>query len=49
MDMLFQLLGVKVVEVLKSKYTDINGKEIKVNDGNTFIQIIPVTTQIELS
>lgn len=33
----------------KTKYTDINGKEIKVNDGNTFIQIIPVTTQIEIS
>ena len=33
----------------KTKYLDETGNEIKVNDGNTFIQIIPITTQIELS
>ena len=33
----------------KTKYLDQNGNEIKVNDGNTFIQIIPITTKIELS
>ena len=33
----------------KTIYLDENGNEIKVNDGNTFIQIIPITTTIELS
>ena len=33
----------------KTKYLDVNGNEIKVNDGNTFIQIIPTSTKIELS
>lgn len=33
----------------KTKYLDDSGKEIKVNDGNTFIQVIPITTTIELS
>ena len=33
----------------KTKYLNENGDEIKVNDGNTFIQIIPNTTTIELS
>lgn len=33
----------------KTKYLDLSGNEIKVNDGNTFIQIISTTAQIELS
>lgn len=33
----------------KTKYLDESDKEIKVNDGNTFIQVIPITTTIELS
>lgn len=33
----------------KTKYTYNNGNEIKVNDGNTFIQIIPTTTTPEIN
>ncbi len=33
----------------KTKYYDAQGTEIKVNDGNTFIQIIPMTASIEIS
>ncbi len=30
----------------KTTYTDLNGDEIKINDGNTFIQIQPISEQI---
>lgn len=30
----------------KTKYTDLNGKEIEVNDGRTFIQICPIDEEI---
>lgn len=32
----------------KTKYTYNNGSEIKVNDGNTFIQIVPMTSKITI-
>lgn len=32
----------------KTKYTYNNGKEIEVNDGNTFIQVIPTTSNITI-
>lgn len=32
----------------KTKYTYSNGTEIKVNDGNTFIQIVPLDSNIEI-
>ncbi|MBE6157531.1 MAG: DUF3048 domain-containing protein [Firmicutes bacterium] len=32
----------------KTKYTYLNGKEVKVNDGNTFIQIVPVNSTITI-
>lgn len=32
----------------KTKYTYSDGTEIKVNDGNTFIQIVPVTSDITI-
>ncbi len=30
----------------KTTYTDLNGNEIKINDGNTFIQIQPLNEQL---
>ena len=33
----------------KTTYTYEDGKEVKINDGNTFIQIIPVTVTPEIS
>lgn len=33
----------------KTEYQYLDGSEIKVNDGNTFIQIIPITTKPEFS
>ena len=30
-------------------YTDLSGNEIKVNDGNTFIQITPIGEDIEIT
>ena len=30
----------------QTEYVDLNGNEIKVNDGNTFVQIVPIDTQV---
>ena len=30
-------------------YTDLNGNEIKVNDGNTFIQIQPINETLTIN
>ena len=32
----------------KTVYQDLNGNEIKVNDGNTYIQIVPIDLNIEI-
>ena len=32
----------------KSKYTYKNGKKVKINDGNTFIQITPATSTVTI-
>jgi len=32
----------------KTKYTYSDGTEIKVNDGNTFIQVVPITSEITI-
>lgn len=32
----------------KTKYKDLNGKEIKINDGNTFVQICPTDAKIKI-
>ena len=32
----------------KTKYQDLNGNEIKVNDGNTFVNICPKDAQVEI-
>lgn len=33
----------------QTKYTLANGEELKVNDGNTFIQIVPTSGKVEIS
>ncbi len=33
----------------KTTYTDLNGDEIKINDGNTFIQIQPINEQLVIN
>lgn len=32
----------------KTKYQDLNGKEIEINDGNTFVQICPTNTKVKI-
>ncbi len=32
----------------KTKYKDLNGKEIEINDGNTFVQICPTDAKIKI-
>ena len=32
----------------KTEYTDMNGNQIKVNDGNTFVQICPIDSKVEI-
>lgn len=39
---------IKSSRTAKTKYTYETGQEIKVNDGNTFIQIIPVSSDISI-
>ena len=29
-------------------YKDLDGNEIKVNDGNTFVQICPINAKVEI-
>lgn len=36
----------KSTRIAKTKYRYLNGAEIKVNDGNTFIQVVPITSNI---
>ncbi|MDE5830709.1 MAG: DUF3048 C-terminal domain-containing protein [Clostridia bacterium] len=33
----------------KTVYQDLNGNEIKVNDGNTYIQIVPIDLNVGIS
>ena len=33
----------------KTVYQDLSGNEIKVNDGNTYIQIVPIDTKVSIS
>ena len=32
----------------QTKYEDLNGNEIKVNDGNTWVNICPTDAQVEM-
>ena len=38
----------KESRVSKTRYTYQDGSEIKVNDGNTFIQIVPLDSEIRI-
>ena len=33
---------------VKTVYKDLNGKEIDVNDGNTFVQICPINANVTM-
>ena len=36
----------KVTRTGKTKYLDVDGKEIEVNDGNTFVEICPIDAKV---
>ena len=38
----------KTTRKSKTEYTDMNGNHIKVNDGNTFVQICPIDSKVEI-
>ncbi len=38
----------KATRKSKTEYKDLNGNEIKVNDGNTFIQIVPINSNVSI-
>ena len=38
----------KATRKSKTEYKDLNGNEIKVNDGNTFIQIVPINSKVSI-
>ena len=39
---------IKEARNLQTKYVDLNGNEIKVNDGNTWINICPTSAKISI-
>ena len=38
----------KASRTSKTVYTDMNGNNIKVNDGNTFIEICPIDADVQI-
>ena len=38
----------KASRVAQTIYRDLNGKEIEVNDGNTFVQIVPINAKVTI-
>ena len=41
-----KIMCIKTSEKSKTGYKDLNGKEIEVNDGNTFVQICPIDAEV---
>ena len=49
MEKQFQLLAQKRLGLGQTVYKDLEGNEIDVNDGKTFIQICPEDAEIEIT
>lgn len=44
-----QITAEKTSRAGQTVYKDLQGKEIEVNDGNTFIQICPIDSKVEIT